>query len=280
MALLVVTLGGTLLLASLGWSRLAPAPGAPDRDPGSEPARLAVPPPSPSRFVLVQTNLCLSGMSGCYEKVDYPAGLRDAVTLVRRVRPDAVTVNESCRADARTLARRTGYHVRFVRIIYAEQRLACVDPGGRGLFGDAILTRAPVRASESRVFGSQFGPEERRWLCVTIRSGRGGRDVCTAHLEIRSGAYAEANDGQCDELRALLAERARSRPVVFGGDVNRGRSCAPDGFWSRTDRDAEQAPGVQHVYVSRDGFRTPRARLLPARHSDHDVLLVRARVRR
>ena len=35
-----------------------------------------------------------------------------------------------------------------------------------------MTARAPVRTSESRVFGSQFGPEERRWLCVTIRSGR------------------------------------------------------------------------------------------------------------
>jgi hypothetical protein len=51
--------------------------------------------------------------------------------------------------------------------------------------------------------------------------------------------------------------------------------CAPPGFWTRTDSSAHQDPGSQQVYGT-DAFRSPSARVLPAMHSDHDFLLVRA----
>jgi len=85
------------------------------------------------------------------------------------------------------------------------------------------------------------------------------------------------NDAQCAELAALLARRAAVRTVIFGGDVNRRRSCAPRGFWTRSDNAAQQAPGLQHVYGS-GRLRSPAAEVVPAAHSDHDVLLVRARL--
>ena len=64
-------------------------------------------------------------------------------------------------------------------------------------------------------------------------------------------------------------------PSIFGGDVNRRQSCAPDGVWTRTDGSAEQAPGLQHVYGS-GALRSPSAEVVTATHTDHDVLLVRA----
>ncbi len=267
--MLVLALGGVLALALMGWGRLDSSPGS--RADGSA---VAAPRAAPSSFVLMQMNVCLSGMSGCYDTVAYPAGVRDVVARIRRARPDAVTLNETCRADVDAIARRTGYHARFVRVIYDRELLPCVDPAGRGLFGNAVLTRAPVASVETEVFEGQFGPEERGWLCVTTRADQ---DVCTAHLEIRSRGFAAANDDQCVELAALLARRATVRSVAFGGDVNRGKSCAPDGFWTRTDRSAGQRAGVQHVYGSRDTLRAPRAQVLAAPHSDHDVLYVRAR---
>ena len=77
----------------------------------------------------------------------------------------------------------------------------------------------------------------------------------------------------------LLARRAAGRTVIFGGDVNRRSSCAPEGFWTRTDGSAEQDPGDQHVYGTR-ALRSPSAEVVPARHTDHDVLLVRAHLSR
>jgi endonuclease/exonuclease/phosphatase family metal-dependent hydrolase len=227
-----------------------------------------------SAYTLMQMNLCLSGLAGCYAKAAYPAGVEEAVTRIRQARPDAVTLNETCRSDVARIARRTGYHLRFTRVIYGGERLRCVRPGGRGLFGDAVLTEAAVERTQSRDFEAQAGPERRRWLCVTTRDDV---DVCTAHLNTRSPVEIAGNDGQCAELAALLARRASARTVTFGGDVNRHRSCAPDGAWTRTDRFADQAPGLQHVYGSK-ALRSPSAEVIPAAHGDHDVLLVRARL--
>jgi endonuclease/exonuclease/phosphatase family metal-dependent hydrolase len=233
----------------------------------------AVPPPGPT-YTAMQMNLCLSGLAGCYGKAAYPAVVEEAVARIRDARPDAVTLNETCRSDVERIARRTGYHVRFTRVIYGGERLRCVRPGGRGLFGDAVLTRAAIERTESRDFEAQAGPERRRWLCVTTRAGV---DVCTAHLNTRSSIEVAGNEAQCVELAALLAGRASARTVVFGGDVNRRRSCAPEGAWTRTDASAGHAPGLQHVYGS-DALRSPAAEVVTARHSDHDVLLVRSRL--
>ena len=233
-------------------------------------------PASPARptYSLMQTNLCLSGLAGCYAKAAYPAVVEEAVARIREAHPDAVTVNEACRSDVARIARRTGYHLRFSRVIYDGERLRCVDPGGRGLFGVAVLTATAVERADSRDFDAQAGPERRRWLCVTTAAGV---DVCTTHLNTRSTIEVAGNAAQCAELAALLARRAAVRTVVFGGDVNRRDSCAPEGFWTRTDGAAHQAPGLQHVYGS-GPLRSPSAEVVPVTHSDHDVLLVRAQV--
>ena len=152
-------------------------------------------------------------------------------------------------------ARRTGYHLRFSRVIYRGERLRCVRPGDRGLFGNAVLTEAAIESTDSQDFEAQVGIERRRWLCVTTRVDV---DVCTAHLNTRSTIEVAGNDAQCVELAALLERRGDARTVTFGGDVNRRRSCAPDGVWTRTDRSAEQAPGLQHVYGS-GALRSPSA---------------------
>jgi endonuclease/exonuclease/phosphatase family metal-dependent hydrolase len=219
-------------------------------------------------------NLCLSGLSGCYGKVGYPGAVTEAVARIRAVQPDAVTLNEVCQRDVAQIAQQTGYHVRFSGVFYLGRLLHCVDPGGRGLFGDAVLTEAAIEHTDNEDFGAQAGIELRRWLCVTTRAGV---DVCTAHLNTRDVTDVAGNDAQCTELAALLARRGAARPVVFGGDVNRRSSCAPDGDWTRTDAAAHQDPGLQHVYGSR-AFRSPSAEVVPAVHTDHDVLVVRARL--
>jgi endonuclease/exonuclease/phosphatase family metal-dependent hydrolase len=222
----------------------------------------------------MQMNLCLSGLAGCHGKAAYPAVVEEAVARVREAHPDAVTVNEACRGDVARIARRTGYHLRFSRVIYRGERLHCVRPGGRGLFGDAVLTEAAIESSDNHDFEAQAGIERRRWLCVTTRVDV---DVCTAHLNTRTAVEVVGNNAQCAELAALLGRRAAVRTVIFGGDVNRRRSCASDGAWTRTDRSADQAPGIQHVYGS-SALRSPSAKVVPATHTDHDVLLVRARL--
>jgi endonuclease/exonuclease/phosphatase family metal-dependent hydrolase len=235
-------------------------------------ASAASPPAAGSAYTLMQMNLCLSGLAGCYGKVAYPAVVEEAVARIREARPDAVTFNEACGRDVTRIARRTGYYARFARVIYRGERLRCVRPGGRGRFGDAVLTKAAITSSESQDFKAQAGIERRRWLCATTRVEV---DVCTAHLNTRTTIEVAGNDAQCRELAALLARRASTRTVIFGGDVNRRDTCAPNGLWTRTDRSADQAPGLQHVYGT-GVLGSPAAEVVPATHTDHDVLLVRA----
>jgi endonuclease/exonuclease/phosphatase family metal-dependent hydrolase len=238
----------------------------------SRPSGTAERPAGSSTYTLMQMNLCLSGLAGCYGKAAYPAVVTEAEARIREAHPDAVTFNEACRGDIARIARQTGYHPRFSRVIYRGKRLRCVRPGGRGLFGDAVLTEAAIESTDSQDFEAQAGIERRRWMCVTTRVEV---DVCTAHLNTRSTVEVAGNDAQCVELATLLARRAAARTVTFGGDVNRRHSCAPAGLWTRTDSSADQAPGLQHVYGS-GALRSPSAQVVPATHTDHDVVLVRA----
>jgi endonuclease/exonuclease/phosphatase family metal-dependent hydrolase len=235
---------------------------------------LVVRAPGASTYTLMQMNLCLSGFAGCYRKVAYPAGVEEAVARIRAAHPDAVTLNETCRRDVAQIARRTGYHLRFSPVTASGEPFSCVRPGGRGLFGDAVLSKAAIESTDSHDFKAQAGIEWRRWLCVTTRVGV---DVCTAHLVTRSAAEAAVNDAQCAELAALLERRAATATVIFGGDINRSRACAPKRAWTRTDGSADQAPGIQGIYGN-GALRSPSARVIPATHTDHDVLLVRARL--
>jgi endonuclease/exonuclease/phosphatase family metal-dependent hydrolase len=115
--------------------------------------------------------------------------------------------------------------VRFATVLIGGSPLECVDPGGRGVFGNAVMTKEAIKQSADRAFTAQAGGEERRWICVeTARQVK----VCTTHLSTRGSATARAaNDGQCAELAAILAEGAEARPTIASGGFNREDSCAP-----------------------------------------------------
>src|SRR5919109_3474649 len=203
---LLAAMDCALVLALSGCGQSSGTSGARAREPStSVAAPAAVPPAAGSTYTLLQMNLCLSGLAGCYGKAAYPAVVEEAVARIREAQPDAITFNEACRGDVARIARRTGYHVRFSRVIYRGARLRCVQPGGRGLFGDAVLTEAAIESTDGHDFGAQAGIERRRWLCVTTRVDV---DVCTAHLNTRSTVEVAGNDAQCVELAALLARRA------------------------------------------------------------------------
>src|SRR5215469_14878550 len=243
-AIALVTAGCGLVLALGGCAgssgRVASAPALPAHD---------------SAYTLMDMNLCLSGQAACYAKVQYPAVVQEAISRIRAARPDAVTFTEACSGDVALIARRTGYNVGFSKVIYYGKPLPCIRPSGRGLFGDAVLTKAAILSTASQPFKAQAGPERRLWLCATTRIGM---DVCTAQLAAHVAVEAAANAPQCAELRAVLARRAEAGPLIFGGDLNRRPSCAPPGFWTRTDSSAQHDPGSQQIYGT-DAFRSPTA---------------------
>jgi endonuclease/exonuclease/phosphatase family metal-dependent hydrolase len=225
-------------------------------------------------YSVLQMNLCLSGLSGCQR---YPRVVREAIRVIRARRPNAVTLNEVCRRDVARIAELTGYRARFATVLYRGRPLACRSPRGRGVFGNAVLTKAVVTASVDRRFRAQSDQEKRRWLCVATR----GRQVtvCTTHLSPRGSSRARAaNRRQCAEFARVLAARARRGPTIAAGDINRHGGCAPAGMWSRADDRAAQKPGLQHAYGNRRHLRRPVTRIVRARFTDHDYLHVTARL--
>lgn len=216
---------------------------------------------------VLQMNLCLSGVAGCYAQTSYPSVVDEAEDQVASSDPATVTLNEVCSRDAEQIARHTGYRIRFAPVLVRGAPLPCVDPTGRGVFGIAVLARDRIETSQSRAFSAPSGPEERRWLCATTARAE---TVCTAHLDTRGSAAAtQANDLECTELRGVLAGYAAAGVTVFGGDVNRHEPCAPDTMWAREDVAATQAPGIQHIYGS-SSPGVPSASVAGAAHTDHD----------
>jgi endonuclease/exonuclease/phosphatase family metal-dependent hydrolase len=226
-------------------------------------------------YTLVQLNLCLSGRAQCYPKVRYPAGVRDAVAVIRRTGADAVTLSEVCRSDVEQIAADLGYQARFAPVASYVLPDDCVDPGGRGVFGMAVLTRAAALGSTGGPYSAQDkGIEQRRWLCVTTDETQ----VCTTHLEVRGRPRLEAvNDAQCREFAQVLRRLGAARPLIAAGDLNRDGACSAPAMWIGTDRAAEQAPGKQQAYADQ-AFGAPQTSIVPMAYSDHDALVVTARL--
>src|SRR5436309_2828215 len=84
--LLLAAVGCALVVGLTGCSRPSATAAAASR-------------PAGSTYTLMQMNLCLSGLAGCYGKVAYPAGVEEAIRRIREAHPDAVTVNEACSND-------------------------------------------------------------------------------------------------------------------------------------------------------------------------------------
>ncbi|MGH3500069.1 MAG: endonuclease/exonuclease/phosphatase family protein [Nocardioidaceae bacterium] len=230
-------------------------------------------------YTLLQMNLCLSGIAGCYPGTHYPAVVDEAIAKIRKHEPDAATLVETCEGDAERIADATGYHLAFGTVIYRGEPLPCVDPTGRGVYGITVLTRKPIVATNDHAYRAQHGNEERRRVCATTVDRA---TACVTHLAVRNsdpaGPDSVANDAQCAEFGRLLASYARrGNPVIGAGDMNRDASCAPHGFWTKTDEGAAQLGGIQHAYGSQRALHRPRARVLPMTYSDHDALLVTAR---
>jgi endonuclease/exonuclease/phosphatase family metal-dependent hydrolase len=232
-------------------------------------------PASGDEVTLLQLNLCLSGMGSCSGHGPPAAAVAEALARIGEDDPDLVVVNEACSGDATRIASATGLHLTFFAVNYAGAVLACRDPGGRGVFGNAILTGKMPAARRDTAYELQSDPEQRRVSCVVTD----GLSVCGTHLSTRHTSHAEAiNDAQCAELSRLLTVSARTWPTVAAGDMNRTKTCAPPGWWRRTDAEADQFPGVQQVYGDR---RTTAAsvEVQPMIHTDHCALLGDVRLR-
>src|SRR5688572_29745632 len=92
---LVAAMGCALGLGLIGCDGASRTGGAQQR----EPSPSGSPAASVAMYTVLQMNLCLSGLAGCYGKAAYPAVVEEAADRIGEVRPDAATLNEVCRDD-------------------------------------------------------------------------------------------------------------------------------------------------------------------------------------
>ncbi|MGV9804208.1 endonuclease/exonuclease/phosphatase family protein [Micromonospora chersina] len=90
-------------------------------------------------------------------------------------------------------------------------------PAADPVWGDAVLSRFPVRAGETRPLTAHGAPTGAQALGVTLDLG--GRDlaVVATHLQPPPGQDPVA---QAREVAAFATRYAAGRPLVLGGDLN------------------------------------------------------------
>jgi endonuclease/exonuclease/phosphatase family metal-dependent hydrolase len=159
--------------------------------------------------------------------------------IIVDARADLVGLQEVDRGVERTqrrdlpaeLARLTGMEIRF------ESNL----PHQGGEYGNAILSRFPIKASRNTRYRAPRPGEQRGFLQVVLEAH--GREVLfiNTHLDFRAGD--EERLASVDELRAAISA-AGPRPVIMVGDFNAVPASAPIARVAEFMRDAWTAVGA------------------------------------
>jgi hypothetical protein len=192
---------------------------------------------------VLQLNICHSGVADCFTG---EAVMTKAVSVIASVRPQVLSVNESCSGDVARLREAMG-PARAV-FVAAQRRdgtpVRCVNGQEYGnivMVADSLAGTAPATG---RYTAQDSGNEMRVWACLPA----GALSACTTHLSASSGSTALA---QCRELMARAVGYAAAAPVVVAGDMNlryqgnpNVQNCNPAGFYRKGDG------SVQHVFAS------------------------------
>ncbi len=210
---------------------------------------------------VLQLNLCSSGIATCHTG-RAPA---EAAEVIRREKPDLVTLNEACEDDVATLRQALADAVpgavpgAVVDSAFQPARDRRTGAGYRcrngEQYGIGVVSRWPSVPGNSGggIYPPQDGddPEERAWLCMDLAASAGVA-ICTTHLAYTKREIARA---QCRYLFGTIAAGLRARngvkPLVVSGDLNLGASgsadlasCVPAGSTLAGDG------GQQHVIAT------------------------------
>jgi len=248
-----------------------PADGVPSRAPGS--------------LVLLQMNLCNSGMAvSCFT---FGQAVDDAAAKIRRHAPDLVMVQEICRDDlyagdgwgklAQAMADAYGRDQVAVSFVPAKNRFT----GGPYLclngeqFGIALMHHDGGRGARHGWYRSQDQSDEvRAWTCATVIEGR--LTACTTHLS----THPEVAMRQCRELVSTLESPWVMPEVIVAGDFNLRsepgkaydiRGCLPGEYLLRGDG------GLQQVFFS-TGIQWLQGRTETWTGTDHPLLYQQFRI--
>lgn len=142
------------------------------------------------------------------------------VSSVERIAPDVFTMQEVWDDGERNLAGivadALGYHHAFDA--YTDR-----DSGVR--FGNAVVSRWPIRESASQPLPAAGEPDEDRLVVhASIDGPRGAIDAFSVHLNHRL-VHSHVRQAQVRAVAEYVAERAAGEtPPIIGGDFN----AAPD----------------------------------------------------
>ncbi|MFM1747272.1 MAG: hypothetical protein RLZZ188_938 [Verrucomicrobiota bacterium] len=178
------------------------------------------------------------------EGLDQRLDLERIAKLITDARADLVGLQEVDRGVARTqrrdlpaeLARLTGMTVTF------ESNLA--HQGGE--YGNAVLSRFPVRTSRNTHYRAPRPGEQRGFQEVTVVAHGRELVLINTHLDFRAGD--EERLASVAELREAVA-RAGDRPVIMVGDFNAVPTSAPIREVATLLRDAWEAVGAGPGYT-------------------------------
>src|SRR4051812_46461432 len=248
------------------------------------PARATTP------FVVLQMNLCNSGMArSCYS---FGKAVDEAVANIHRYRPQLVTLQEICLDDlygvhgwgklAQAMA--DLYGSRHIRVDFtpAVNRLSgdwyrgCVN-GEQ--YGVAMIQHDTGPDNGRDIHRGWYanqgrGIEQRAWTCSTIIKDR--LTGCTTHLTINRDVAMR----QCRELMSIVTSSWMTPEVIIAGDFNLTvepgkphdvQNCAPSGY----DRVSDDA--LQQVFFTRS-VQLIQSRHEPMKWTDHPLLYEQFRI--
>jgi endonuclease/exonuclease/phosphatase family metal-dependent hydrolase len=246
----------------------------------------AVPARAVTTFVVLQMNLCNSGMAvaSCYS---FGRAVDEAAATIRRHPPDLVTLQEVCRDDlyagdgwgrlAQAMAELYGSEHIAVDFAAAWNRdttdwYRCVN-GEQ--FGVAVMHHDNGRDFDNGWYSSQDSSDEMRaWACATVIERR--LTGCTTHLSTDPDVAMR----QCHELMSVLVTRPVTAEVIVAGDFNLVsapgkpfdvQDCALANYDRRSDN------AVQQVFFTRN-IQWVRGAHEAMRWTDHPLLYERFRV--
>jgi endonuclease/exonuclease/phosphatase family metal-dependent hydrolase len=221
-------------------------------------------------------------------------GLRAVVSRLGKVRPHVIALQEVCggqtAAIARALNRKRAVRRRSIRYrgVFGPVRRnndECADDGwGKG-YGQAILSRGPLRGKRNRVWRPTQGDsnERRGVLAVTTRIRGSGVRVFDTHMP--QGFDCEIYK----KVRRVARLAARSRRTLVMGDFNvtppeKCRAARIMGPLYRRFREADPQQrytiGERKLdYIFFRGFRRLGASVPNSDASDHRPLIARLRPR-
>lgn len=227
-------------------------------------------------FAVLQLNLCNGGDADCYQELNKGRSVPEAVGMIKRLKPDAITVNEICRDDISRIEEDTGYRGEFAAA-RSESSGGPYPCENGDEFGIGILTRFQAeRVGEPHVYSAQDRRDEQRvYACVRYLDAA----VCATHLSTEANVASQ----QCEELMGYADALAQEQPTVVAGDLNLKhgsrpwrpdvQDCVPDGWFRKGDGD------VQHVMATARHFNFERAEIHNMSRTDHEALLVELTLR-